>query len=81
MMDAQWQIQTFCTAANYDLQFIDQTIPHHQMAIDSSKSAITQAVHPEIVTIAQRVIADQQAEIDELEMVRAELSGEATPIT
>lgn len=79
IMDAQWQIQTFCAAENYDLQFIDQTIPHHQMAIDSSESAVEQAVHPEIVTIAERVIADQQAEIDELEVIRAELSGDGTP--
>lgn len=79
IMDAQWQIQTFCAAENYDLQFIDQTIPHHQMAIDSSESAAGQAVHSEIVAIAERVITDQQAEIEELEMIRAELSGEATP--
>jgi uncharacterized protein (DUF305 family) len=79
IMDAQWQIQTFCAADNYDLSFIDQVIPHHQMAIDASGFALEQAVHPEIADIAQEVIDAQQAEIDELEMIRTELTGEATP--
>lgn len=79
MMDAEWQIQTFCAADDYDLAFIDQTIPHHQMAIDASEIALEQAVHPEIAAIARNVIATQQAEIDELEIIRAELTGEATP--
>lgn len=81
IMDAQWQVQTFCAAENYDLAFIDQTIPHHQMAIDASEIALGQAVHPEIAAIAQEVIDAQQAEIDELETIRAELTGESTPAT
>jgi len=81
LMDAGSLIQAFCAADNYDLAFIDQTIPHHQMAIDASEIALEQAVHPEIATIAKEVIAAQQAEIDELEMIRAELTGEATPAT
>jgi len=79
IMDAQWQVQTFCAAEDYDLAFIDQTIPHHQMAIDASEIALDQAVHPEIAAIAQEVIDAQQAEIDELETIRAELTGEASP--
>ena len=79
MMDAGAQVAEFCAADNYDLAFIDMTIPHHEMAIVSSESALERAVHPEIVTIAREVIDAQQAEIDELEMIRAELTGEATP--
>ena len=79
IMDAQWQVQTFCAAEDYDLAFIDQTIPHHQMAIDASEIALDQAVHPELAAIAQEVIDAQQAEIDELETIRAELTGEASP--
>ncbi len=79
MMDAGAQIQEFCAADNYDLAFIDLTIPHHQMAIDASESALERAVHPEIAAIAQEVIAAQQAEIDQLELIRAELTGTATP--
>lgn len=79
MMDAGALIGAFCAAENFDLAFIDQTIPHHEMAIVSSESALEQAVHPEIANIAKEVIDAQQAEIDELEMIRAELTGEATP--
>jgi uncharacterized protein (DUF305 family) len=81
IMDAAWQVQTFCAADNYDLAFIDQAIPHHQMAIDASEIALEQAVHPEIAAIAQEVIDAQQAEIDLLEQVRAELTAGATPST
>jgi uncharacterized protein (DUF305 family) len=79
VMSAEWQVQTFCAAANKDLAFIDQVIPHHQMAIDSSEIAVEKAVHPELKAIAERVITDQEAEIDELEAIRADLTGAATP--
>ncbi len=78
-MDAAYQVSTFCAADDPDLAFIDQVIPHHQMAIDASEVAVEQAVHPELAEFASQVIIDQQAEIDLLEEIRAELAGEATP--
>jgi len=78
-MSAETQVRAFCAAENKDLAFIDQVIPHHQMAIDSSEMAVAQAVHPELTAIAEQVITAQQAEIDELEAIRAGLTGEATP--
>ncbi|MGC4191449.1 MAG: DUF305 domain-containing protein [Thermomicrobiales bacterium] len=77
-MDATTQVAAFCSADNPDLAFIDQTIPHHQMAIDVSKIALEKAEHPEIKTTAKNVIAAQQAEIDELTAIRAELTGNGT---
>ncbi len=78
-MSAEWQVTTFCAAENKDLAFIEQAIPHHRMAIDVSKAALTEATHAELVTIAEDVIAAQEAEIVELETIRAELTGAATP--
>lgn len=78
-MSAEWQVQTFCAAENKDLAFIEQAIPHHQMAIDVSEAALEHAVHPELSAIAEDVISAQEAEIAELEVIRAELTGEATP--
>ena len=72
-------IEAFCAAEDKDLAFIEQVIPHHQMAIDTSQAALEHAVHPELVTIAEDVIAAQEAEIVELEAIRADLTGEATP--
>jgi uncharacterized protein (DUF305 family) len=78
-MSAEWQVATFCAAENKDLAFIEQAIPHHQMAIDVSEAALTQATHPELKAIAQDVIDAQTTEIAELEAIRAELTGAATP--
>jgi uncharacterized protein (DUF305 family) len=78
-MDAAAQVAAICAAANADLAFIDQTIPHHQMAIEASQAVLDKAVHPEIRDVAQRVIDAQQREIDELTAIRQELSDAATP--
>jgi uncharacterized protein (DUF305 family) len=47
------------------------------MAIDASEIAVEQAAHPELAKFAEDVITAQQAEIDQLEAIRAELG--ATP--
>jgi uncharacterized protein (DUF305 family) len=78
-MDPDALVTTFCGAEDPDLAFIDLTIPHHEMAVMASEAALEQATHDEIRTIAERVIQDQQREIDELSAIRQELTGEATP--
>jgi uncharacterized protein (DUF305 family) len=78
-MDPNALVTTFCGAEDPDLAFIDLTIPHHEMAIMASEAALDQATHDEIRTIAKRVIQDQQREIDELNAIRQELTGAATP--
>lgn len=78
-MDPAAQVAAFCAAENADLAFIDQTIPHHQMAIAASEVAIEEATRPEIREFAQRVIDAQQREIETLTEIRAELTGSATP--
>lgn len=78
-MNAEAQVATFCAAENPDLAFIDLTIPHHQMAIEASETAVTEATHPEIREFAQRVIDAQQLEIDTLREIRQELFDSATP--
>lgn len=78
-MNAEAQVAAFCAAENPDLAFIDMTIPHHRMAIEASEDVLDQAVHPEIRDVAQRVIDAQQREIEELEQIRQELTGAATP--
>ena len=80
-MSAEAQVQAFCAAADQDQAFIDLVIPHHQMAIDASRVALEQAVHPELKEIAEDIIDAQQAEIDQLEAIRADLTGEVTPAT
>lgn len=78
-MDPQALVAAFCAGDDSDLTFIDLVIPHHEMAIQSSEAALEQATHEELRAIAEQVIQDQQAEIDELEGIRAELTGDGTP--
>ena len=81
MMNPAAQVAAVCAAQNADLAFIDLTVPHHQMAIAASEMVLQQATHAELRDFAQRVIAAQQREIDELTAIRAELVGSATPTT
>ena len=78
-MDPAAQAAAICAAENTDLAFIEMTIAHHQMAIESSEPVVAGATTEEIRKFAQRVIEDQQREIDELEEIQADLTGEATP--
>lgn len=58
------------TATPFDKAFIDAMIPHHQSAIDMAQEAMTQAKHREIKDLAVKIIAAQQAEIDQMETWR-----------
>jgi len=78
-MSSDWQVQAFCAAENRDLAFIDQVIPHHEMAVVVSEAAPEMAEHAELKELAAAVIDAQQAEIELLKQIRAELTGGATP--
>lgn len=55
----------------FDAQFIDSMIEHHQGAIDMATMALEQAEHEELRTMADEIIAAQQAEIAQMEEWRA----------
>lgn len=78
-MDADAQVAAICAAENADLAFIEQTIPHHQMAIEASKAVLAQSGHPEIRAIAERVIVAQQREIEELGRIQESIAASASP--
>lgn len=78
-MNPAAQAAAICAAENTDLVFIEMTIAHHQMAIESSEPVVAGAANEETRDFARRVIEDQQREIDELETIRTDLTGEATP--
>lgn len=74
-MDPATQVAAFCAGDDPDLTFIDLIIPHHESAIMMSEAALEQATRDETKAFAERVIEDQQREIDELVEIRAELTG------
>ena len=55
-------------SGSVDKQFAQMMIPHHQGAIDMAKSYIKSGAHEEkLKTMANKIIADQQKEIGELQ--------------
>jgi uncharacterized protein (DUF305 family) len=51
----------------FDRAFIDAMVPHHQAAIDMANDAKDAGLsEPELVEIADNIIATQQAEIDQM---------------
>jgi len=52
--------------APYDLRFMDDMIMHHEGAIMSARMMISQSAHPELRDLARRIIAGQQAQVDQM---------------
>lgn len=59
-------------AANqpYDLQFIDTMIQHHQAAIVMAKMVLANSQNQDLRKFAQKIITDQEAEIEQMESWR-----------
>ncbi|MCY7377508.1 MAG: DUF305 domain-containing protein [Pyrinomonadaceae bacterium] len=51
----------------FDTEFINQMTPHHEGAIAMAKEALTKAEHAEIKTLANQIIAAQEAEIKQMQ--------------
>jgi uncharacterized protein (DUF305 family) len=54
-------------AKNFDQAFIEEMIPHHQMAVMMSQHLLSNAVHPEMKQLAQAIIQAQTKEINEMQ--------------
>jgi uncharacterized protein (DUF305 family) len=66
-------------ALPFDLRFLDQMVPHHQMAVHSAQMMIANSARPELRDLAQRIIGAQQAEIDRMGQWRAAWFPDAGP--
>ena len=58
-----------------DVDLIDALVPHHRAAIEMADIEIAKGSHPEVVAMAERMRADQMAEISELLAIREDLTG------
>jgi len=58
------------TGKQFDRLFLDMMVPHHQMAIDMSKEAVTKAEHAEIKEMARLIVVKQQGEIAEMNRLK-----------
>lgn len=53
-------------AQPFELRFLDQMVPHHQMAVFSAQMMLANSERPELRDLAQRIITAQQAEIEQM---------------
>ncbi len=60
------------SAMPFDAMFIDSMIEHHQGAIDMAEMAREQADHEEVRVLAETIITEQQAEIEQMQSWRSE---------
>jgi uncharacterized protein (DUF305 family) len=58
-----------------DVMFLHMMIPHHRLAIDMARQALTRAEHPSLERLARDIIADQSAEIRRMQTYLAASSG------
>ena len=58
-----------------DERFIDAMVPHHQGAIDMAEVALENAEHLELLQLAENVISTQQAEIEQLRLIKEQEFG------
>ena len=53
-----------------DESFIDAMAPHHQGAVEMAEVALENAEHPELRQLAENIVADQRAEIEQLRAIK-----------
>ena len=63
------------SAEQRDVMFLQMMIPHHRLAIDMARQALTRAEHPNLKRLARDIIADQSAEIRRMQTYLAASSG------
>jgi uncharacterized protein (DUF305 family) len=54
------------SAVPFDRSFIDAMVPHHQSAIEMAEAAKPRLTQPELVEVADNILASQQKEIDQM---------------
>lgn len=69
------ELATLRQAQPFDRAFIDAMVPDHQAAIREARTALDQAVRPEVRELAQNVVTTQQGEIDQMRAWRDQWYG------
>ena len=55
------------SGADFDRQFLTSMIAHHQGAIEMAQTQLADGRDPQAIELAQKIIADQEAEIEEMQ--------------
>ncbi len=67
------------SSAPFDAQFIDSMIEHHNGAIAMAQQALTEGERPEIKELAQKIVASQQQEVEQMKTWRTEWYPDVAP--
>jgi uncharacterized protein (DUF305 family) len=59
-------LKQLAASSNFDRDFIEAMIPHHQSAIDMARAAMPNLKHQPLRDLANDIITTQQAEIDRM---------------
>ena len=66
-MDMEQDIRDLENASDFDREFLEAMIVHHEMAVEASEIVVAGEVRAEIKALAEDVIEDQRAEIQQME--------------
>ncbi len=66
MMGMDVDLNKLAASPNFDQDFIEAMLPHHQSAIDMSRSAMPNLKKTEVRDLANDIITTQQTEIDRM---------------
>ncbi|RAM49979.1 MAG: DUF305 domain-containing protein [Hapalosiphonaceae cyanobacterium JJU2] len=66
MRGMEIDLEALKNAQDFDLEFISQMIPHHQMAVMMAQMVVNSTTKPEIRNLAQSIIKTQKAEIAQM---------------
>jgi uncharacterized protein (DUF305 family) len=72
MMDAMSASLAGKTGDAFDKAFLEEMIPHHQGAIVMARLVLATSKRPELITLANEIIAAQQKEIDMMQQWQSE---------
>jgi uncharacterized protein (DUF305 family) len=67
-------------APQFDAKFLDQMTDHHKDAIEMSELAELRARNPELKKMAERMVADQKEEIDQMKIWREQFFATAPKV-
>jgi uncharacterized protein (DUF305 family) len=72
-------VDSLSSAKDFDKEFIDAMIPHHQSAVMMANMVIADGSNPEVMKLAKAIVAAQSKEIAEMQTWRTEWYGSPLP--
>jgi uncharacterized protein (DUF305 family) len=79
-MGMDMDMDAFMRARPFDRTFIDDMVPHHEGAVDMAKLELAKGRHPQVRSLARRIIRSQSGEIRKMNAYRKRWYGPPTRV-